>query len=155
VDRWNSDREFVLKVNLFPEKLPKTLHKCSTKVTSFINPPEVMENSDNNYTGLEVNFVELIFKMLNLTAQYIVSPYTKYSYYQTIMQTVEQIEHSSSDIAVGLLPLHSHAIAEATIPYLYVKFCGMCHAKIRLHVENLCIKFSVLLYGHVSARFQF
>jgi hypothetical protein len=44
VDRWNSDGQFVLKVNLFPEKFPKTFHKCSTKVISFINPPAVMEN---------------------------------------------------------------------------------------------------------------
>jgi hypothetical protein len=70
VDRWNSDGEFVLKVNLFPENVPKTFHKCSTKVISFINPPAVMENSEKYYTGLEVSFVELIFKRLNLTAEY-------------------------------------------------------------------------------------
>jgi hypothetical protein len=122
VDRWNSDGEFVLKVNLFPEKVPKTFHKCSTKVISFINPPALIQISENNYTGLEVNFVELIFNRLNLTAQYIVSPHTKDSYNRMIMHHGEQLEPSSSDIAVGFLPLHSHAIAEATIPYLYVKF---------------------------------
>jgi hypothetical protein len=68
VDRWNSDGEFVLKVNLFPEKVPKTLYNCNKKVISFINPPAVMKNSDKRYTGLEVNFVELTFKRLNLTA---------------------------------------------------------------------------------------
>jgi hypothetical protein len=47
VDRWNSDGEFVLKGNLFPEKVPKTFHKCSTKVISFINTPTIMENSEN------------------------------------------------------------------------------------------------------------
>jgi len=121
VDRWNSDVDFLLKVNLFPEKVPKTFHKCSTQVTSFINPPAVMENSDNDYTGLEINFFDLVFKRLNLTAQYIVLPNRKDSFYQMTMQTVEQLEPSSSDIAVGLLPLHSHAIqfAEATIPYVY------------------------------------
>jgi hypothetical protein len=54
---------------LFQEKVPKTFHKCSTKVISFINPPAVMENSDKNYKGLEVNFVALIFKRLNLAAE--------------------------------------------------------------------------------------
>jgi hypothetical protein len=124
VDRWNSDGEFVLKVNLFPEKVPKTFHKCSTKVASFINPPAVMEMSENNYTGLEVNFVELIFKRLNLTAEYNVSPNTKDSYYRMFMQTLGQLEPASSDIAIGVLPLQSGAIhvAEATIPYIYFKF---------------------------------
>jgi len=123
MDRWNSDGEFVLKVNLFPEKVPKTFHKCSTKVISFINPPALMEISDNNYTGLEVNFVEFIFKRLNLTAQYIVSPNRKDSFYQIFMQTAGKLETSSSDIAIGVLPLFSGTIhvAEATIPYLYVK----------------------------------
>jgi hypothetical protein len=79
VDRWNSDGQFVLKVNLFPEKVPKTFHKCSTKVISFINPPAVMENYETNYTGLEVNFVKLIFKRLNLTAEYTVSPQQSFS----------------------------------------------------------------------------
>ena len=31
LDRWNSDGEFVLKVNLFPEKVPKTFYNCLTK----------------------------------------------------------------------------------------------------------------------------
>jgi hypothetical protein len=121
VDRWNSDGEFVLKLNLFPEKIPKTFHKCSTNVISFIKPPAVMENSDKLYTGLEVNFVELIFKSLNLTAEYNVSPSRKDTYYQIFMQTVGQLEPASSDIAIGVLPLHSDIIqvAEATIPYFY------------------------------------
>jgi hypothetical protein len=121
LDRWNSDGDFVLKVNLFPEKVPKSFHKCSTKVISFIYPPAVMENSYNNYTGLVVKFVEIVFKRLNLTAEYNVSPNTKDSYYQMFMQTVGQLEPASSDTAMGVLPLHIHTIpfAEATIPYVY------------------------------------
>jgi hypothetical protein len=82
-----------------------------------------MESSDKNYTGLEVNLVELIFKRLNLTAEYNVLPNTKDIYYRMVMQTVGQLEPASSDIAVGGLPLHSDIIqvAEATIPYLYIK----------------------------------
>jgi len=123
VGRWNSEGEFVLKVNLFPEKVPKTFHKCSTKVISFINPPAVMENSEKIYTGLAVNFLEVILKRLNLTAQYIVSPNTKETYYRMLMQTVQQLEPSSSDIAIGVLPLFSDTIhvAETTIPYLFIR----------------------------------
>jgi hypothetical protein len=82
-----------------------------------------MENFDNYYTGLEVNFVQFIFKRLNLMAQNIVSPNTKDSYYRMFKQTVGQLEPSSSDIALGFLPLHWHIIhvAEPTIPYVYVK----------------------------------
>jgi hypothetical protein len=121
VDRWNSDGEFVLRVNLFPEKVPKTFRNCTTKVISFISPPAVMENSDKRYTGFEVNFVEFIFKRLNLTAEYNVSPKTKDSNYRMFMHTVGQLEPASSDIAIGVLPLHSDTIqvAEATIPFLY------------------------------------
>ena len=124
VDRWNSDGEFVLKVNLFPEKVPKTFHKCSTKIISYINPPAVMEIGDKRYTGIEVNFVELIFKRLNLTAEYNVSPNMKGNNYQMLIQTVAQLEPASSDIAIGVLPLHSGSIhvAEATIPHFYVGF---------------------------------
>jgi hypothetical protein len=123
VDRWNSDGEFALKVNLFPEKVPKTFHKCSTKLISFINPPAIMENSENIYTGLAVNFVEVILKRLDLTAQYIVSTSTKGSYYRMFMETLEKLEPSSSDIAIGVLPLFLDNFhdAEATIPYLYIR----------------------------------
>jgi hypothetical protein len=83
-----------------------------------------MENSDKNYTGIEVGFVELIIKTLNLTAQYDVSPNTKDTYLRIYMQTVEKLEPASSDIAVGVLPLLSDImqVAEATIPYIYLKF---------------------------------
>jgi len=123
VDRWNCDGEFVLKVNLFPEKVPKTFHKCSTKIITFINPPAVMENSDKRYTGLEIYLVELIFKRLNLTAKYSVSPNTKKNYFHMFIQTIQQLERASSDIAIGVLPLHSDIIngAEATFPYFYIR----------------------------------
>jgi hypothetical protein len=122
VDRWNSDGQFVLKVNLFPEKVPKTFHNCSTKVISFIIPPAVMEDSDKRYTGLEVNFVELIFKRLNLTAEYNVSPNTKNAYYPMFTESIEQLEPASSDIAIGILPFQGSIVgfAETTIPYLYI-----------------------------------
>jgi hypothetical protein len=123
MDRWISEGEFFLKVNLFPEKVPKTFHKCSTKVISFINPPAVMKNSEKIYTGLAINFVEVILKKLNLTPQYIVSPNTKDSYARRLMQTVGQLKPSSSDIAVGVLLLFSDTIhvAEPTVPYLFIK----------------------------------
>jgi len=123
VNRWNSDGEFLLKVNLFPEKVPKTFHKCSTRVISFINPPALMEISDKNYTGLEVNFVQLIFTELNLTAQYIVSPNRKETIYPMFIRTIEEIDPTSSDIAIGVLPFYSLTIyaAEPTIPYLFIK----------------------------------
>jgi len=123
LDRWNSDGEFVLKVNLFPEKVPKTFHKCSTKIISFIFPPAVMENSEKLYTGLEVKFVDLIFKRLNLTAEYIVSPNTKDNFYPLFAESIQQLEPASSDIAIGSLPFHASifGIAEATIPYLNIR----------------------------------
>ena len=123
LDRWNSDGEFVLKVNLFPEKVPKTFHNCSTKVISFIFPPAVMENSEKNYTGLEVNFVELIFKRLNLTAEYNVSPNRKDTFHPLFIESIQQIETSSSDIAIGVLPFHASiiSIVEATNPYFYIR----------------------------------
>jgi ABC-type amino acid transport substrate-binding protein len=123
VDRWNSDSEFLLKVNLFPEKVPKTFHNCSTKVISFIFPPAVMENSEKRYTGLEVILVELIFKKLNLTAEYNVSPNTRYAYFPLFKDSIQQLESASSDIAIGVLPFHASIIdiADATIPYLYIR----------------------------------
>jgi len=123
LDRWNSDGEFLLKVNLFPEKVPKTFHNCSTNVICFINPPPIMESSYNNYTGIEVKVVDIIFKRMNLTAQYNVSPNTKDSYYRMFMQTVGQLEPASSDNVIGVLPLHSSTIqvAEITINYVSMK----------------------------------
>jgi len=123
LDRWDSEFDFVLKVNLFPEKVPRTFHNCSTKVISFINPPAVIESSEKLYTGIEVNFVELIFKRLNLTAEYNVSPNTKDSYYRMFMHTIGQLEPASSDIAIGILPLQrgSIQVAEATFPYFHTK----------------------------------
>jgi hypothetical protein len=53
VDSWNSDSEFHLKVNVFPEKVPKTFHRCSTKVISFINLPAGMEDSEKVTQGLK------------------------------------------------------------------------------------------------------
>jgi hypothetical protein len=81
-----------------------------------------MENSEKKYTGLEVNLVDLIFKRLNLTAEYNVSPNTMDAYYPLFVQTIDKIEPGSSDIAIGVLPLHSSiiGIAEATIPYFYI-----------------------------------
>jgi len=124
VDRWNSDGEFLLKVNLFPQKVPKTFHKCSTKVFSFIKPPAVMENSEKKYTGFEVYIVELILKRLNLTAEYNVSPNRKINFILGYLQTVSQLDTSSSDIAIGLLPFHPILIdiAEATNPHIQLKF---------------------------------
>jgi hypothetical protein len=123
LDRWNSDGEFILKVNLFLEKVPKTFHKCSTKIISFIYPPAVMENSEKRYTGLEVKLVDLLFERLNLTAQYIVSPNTKDTFYPLFTESIEQLEPASSDIAIGALPFHASifGIAEATIPYLNIR----------------------------------
>jgi hypothetical protein len=82
-----------------------------------------MKNSDKHYTGIEVNFVELIFKKLNLTAEYNVSPNTTHNYYHMFVHTIEQLEPASSDIAIGVLPLHSGTVkvAEATFPYVYMK----------------------------------
>jgi hypothetical protein len=124
VDRWNSDGEFVLKVNFFPEKVPKTFHKCSTKLVSYIIPPVVMENSEKWITGPAVTLVEFIFERLNLAAQYNVSPNTIHPYHRMIMQTLRQLEPASSDIVVGVLPLHSDIIqvAEATIPHTSIKY---------------------------------
>ncbi|GFG32931.1 hypothetical protein Cfor_04102 [Coptotermes formosanus] len=123
LDRWNSNGQFVLKANLFPEKVPKTFHRCSTKVISFIYPPVVMETSDKNYTGLEVRFIEVIFKKLNLTAKYVISPFKRDNFYQKASDTILQIEPASSDIAIGVLPFDASQsdIAEATIPYLHIK----------------------------------
>jgi hypothetical protein len=123
VDRWNSDGRFVLNSNLFPEKVPKTFHKCPTKVYSFINPPAVIEISDKNYTGPEINFVELIFKRLNLTADYKVSSNKNQSVLHIFMHTIHQISPASSDIVVGLLPFTPHTpyVAEATSTYLHIK----------------------------------
>jgi hypothetical protein len=154
LDRWNSDGEFVLKVNLFPEKVPKTFHNCSTKVISFINPPAIMENSEKRYTGLEVNFVELLFKRLNLTAEYNVSPNTKNSFYRIFMQTIDQLEPASSDIALGVLPVHSGTInvAEATIPYVYMKYSWYVPCPIPVSLwKSVCKIFFSLFWVCISA----
>jgi hypothetical protein len=123
LDSWNSEGEFVLKVNLFPEKVPKTFHKCSTKIISFIFPPAVMENSEKLYTGLEVKLVDLIFKRLNLTAEYIVSQNMEENFYPLFIESIQQLEPASSDIAIGFLPFHASifGIAEATVPYLNIR----------------------------------
>jgi hypothetical protein len=67
-----------------------------------------MEISDSNYRGLEINFVELIFRRLNLTAQYIMLPNTKDIFHPMFIRTIQQVEPSSSDIAIGLLTFQLH-----------------------------------------------
>jgi hypothetical protein len=82
-----------------------------------------MENSEKNYTGLEVNLVELIFKKLNLTAEYIVSSNRKNVLILMFIQTVGQLELASSDIAIGVLHFHPILIdiAEYTFPHFHLK----------------------------------
>ena len=58
---------------------------------SFINPPAVPEYSDKNSTRFEVNFVELTFKRLNLTAEFIVSPNMKNFYLRMFVLTVGKL----------------------------------------------------------------
>ena len=82
-----------------------------------------MESSEKLYTGIEVNFVELIFKRLNLTAEYNVSPNRTYIFLPLFIQSVKQLESGSSDIAIGVLPFISliNAVIENTIPHFHIK----------------------------------
>jgi hypothetical protein len=123
VDRWNSNGDFVIKANLFPGKIPRTFHRCPTKVVSIIYPPAVMEKSDKNYTGLEIKFVETVFKKLNLTAEYVISPKRHNSYYGIFIDTIQKLKPASSDIAIGVLPFDASSIdlVEASVPYLHIK----------------------------------
>jgi hypothetical protein len=112
-----------------------------------------MENSDKRYTGIEVNFVKFIFKRLNLTVEYNVSPNTKDTYYRIFMQTVGQIEPASSDIAVGVLPLHSGTIrvAEATIPYFIQFSWYVPWSNLVSRSKSMYIIFGSLVWTYFSA----
>jgi hypothetical protein len=81
-----------------------------------------MENSDKNYTGFEINFLNIIFNRENLTAQYFVSPYNKDSYYAIFMHTIGQIEPSSSDITIGVLPFDLRIMDTLEFTILYIPF---------------------------------
>jgi hypothetical protein len=82
-----------------------------------------MESSDKTYTGFEINIVKLMFKKLNLSAEYNIASNKEQSCCHLFTQIVERIEPESSDFAIGILPVTSHTIlvAEATNPYLHMK----------------------------------
>lgn len=123
IDRWTSKGEFVLKANLFPDKVPRTFQGCKSNVNSFLYPPTVMEMSHGEYTGFEINYLTVIFQKLNLTAVYNIIPYKYISHLKQFLYTIHELEQSSSDIAIGLLPFAKSdiSIAETTIPYADVK----------------------------------
>jgi hypothetical protein len=123
IDRWTSKGEFALKANLFPDKVPKTFHGCKSNVITFVYPPAVMEISRGEYTGFEINYLTHIFQKLNLTAVYNIKPYNNNYHFEQFLDTIKELEPSSSDIAIGVLPFGgSHNIfAESTIPYADVK----------------------------------
>ena len=116
-----------------------------------------MENSDKRYTGLEIYLVELIFQRLNLTAQYIVSPKTKNIFFHMFIQTIQQLEPASSDIAIGVLPQHSGTIqvAEATFPYVYIRI--LCYVPCPIPASRWTSIYKIFGYffGHVSAPLRF
>lgn len=123
IDRWTSKGEFVLKANLFPDKVPRTFQGCKSNVNSFLYPPAIMEMSHGEYAGFEINYLTVIFKKINLTAVYNILPYKRISHLEQFLYTIYELEPSSSDIAIGLLPfgVSDISIAESTIPYADVK----------------------------------
>jgi hypothetical protein len=122
IDIWTSQGEFVLKANLFPEKIPKTFHGCKSKVTTFVCPPAVTKTSDLKYTGIELQYLMIIFKKLNLTEEYNEVPRKYESHYDQSFYAISQLEPASLDVSIGILPLGGMNIsAEATIPYMDFK----------------------------------
>jgi hypothetical protein len=123
IDRWTSKGEFALKANLFPDKVPKTFQGCKSKIYSYHYPPAVQETSPGEYSGFEINYIKLIFQKLNLTPVYKMIPYRYYNHVDQFLYTIRQLEQSSSDIAIGVMPFGESTIApaEATIPYTDVK----------------------------------
>ncbi|PNF21729.1 hypothetical protein B7P43_G10366, partial [Cryptotermes secundus] len=123
IDRWTSKGEFVLKANLFPDKVPKNFQGCKSNINSYFYPPAVMEMSHGVYTGFEINYLAAIFQKLNLTAVYNIIPYKRISQVKKFLDTIHQLEPSSSDIAIGLLPfgVSDVSFAESTIPYADIK----------------------------------
>jgi hypothetical protein len=122
-DRWTSKGEFALKANLFPDKVPKTFQGCKSNVYAFLYPPAVMEKSSGEYTGLEINYIEILFQKLNLTPVYNILPYKYKSHFDQFHYTIRHLEPSSSDIAIGIMPFGESgtSTAESTISYADVK----------------------------------
>jgi hypothetical protein len=122
IDRWTSKGEFVLNANLFPEKVPKTFHGCKSNVTTFIYPPAVMKTVDSKFTGIEINYLLITLKKLNLTPEYNEIPFKYKSHYEQFSYAINELEPASLDVSIGILPVGgSNVSAEATIPYFDFK----------------------------------
>lgn len=122
IDKWTSKREFAFKAQLFPEKVPKTFHGCKSKVTTFIYPPAVTKTPDLKYTGLELKYLTIVFKKLNLTVEYNEIPYIFKSHYQQFYYAISKLQPASLDMSVGILPFGGiNVSAESTRSYFDFK----------------------------------
>jgi hypothetical protein len=129
LDKWILDDEgrFFKQAQLFPDKLPRSLHGCPLRVRPNLVPPIYVDLTGNytndegtiayNYTGLEVEYVTLLAQMLNANIVY--SPAITEDSVEARIQSFSGLREGLIDVAFGGMPLHPMGLrfADPTIPY--------------------------------------
>ncbi|KAJ9578042.1 hypothetical protein L9F63_025097 [Diploptera punctata] len=110
IERWlgYGNTFFMKKSKLFPDKIPKNLHKCVVRVaTQHFPPVTVVRKTDNEYkvSGVEINIAKLILESMNVEIQYLVVPSIDKNVYFNALTVLSKISEEEADIAVSSLPL--------------------------------------------------
>lgn len=119
-----TEKSIPKKINLLPNRNIKNLYRCPVKVSTYHNPPTIVDTSSGgfaNCTGLEVNVLVFILQSLNATVAFKIIPPTNGSFFGTYANVLSDLDSGSADIVIGALPLHEilYVNYDPTVPYFY------------------------------------
>ncbi|KAJ9593677.1 hypothetical protein L9F63_014772 [Diploptera punctata] len=111
VDTWlgNGNISLMKKAKLFPDKIPKNLHKCIVRVVTNNFPPIIVvikEGKEYKISGIEISITKLILESLNVEIQYVVVPSSYRNISKNAIDLLMKLLFKQADFAAASLPLH-------------------------------------------------
>ncbi|XP_021936627.1 uncharacterized protein LOC110838090 [Zootermopsis nevadensis] len=129
LDRWIiTDNGYSFKdVLLFPQKIPLNLQACPLKVSVAGSEPyvfrhDIQDGNIQKYRGLEIEFLHIVSKFMNMTLVYLPTPAgSSVSQRTSILMS---LSFGELDVVLGAFPMHLSILefADATTPYLQTVF---------------------------------
>jgi hypothetical protein len=129
LDRWiltNNGYSFK-EVSLFPQKIPLNLQACPLRVSVTGHQPyvflnDIQHNNIYKYGGLEIEFLHIVSKAMNMTLVYLPTPAGNEVDQRTSI--LMRLHFGLIDVVLGTIPLHLDILefADATTPYLHTAF---------------------------------
>jgi hypothetical protein len=140
LDIWlvEGNGKFKNDINLFPDKITRSLHKCPITAATFpvdfvVGPYTYLDKNDSTTsespyvtydTGIELRFIKFVAKRLNLTLNFLAPPpnnekWGRLTEEGKLTGLLGQIVLGKADIGFGAWPLHPQLIMimDATKPY--------------------------------------